>query len=149
MENNEMMVVSREEIASVSMMDSLMNGDASFFCSIPNDGQRPTQVKIYNAINNAKEKLDDHINEVINCVDVVAHPISILDENTGEMVDTVRVVIIDDKGVGYEAISVGIISSLTKLFGIVGRPSYNPPLKMKVVKQSTRKGFKTNTIELV
>ena len=148
-ENKEMMVINPNDIASVAMMDGLMTPGANFFCSIKNDGQRASQVKIFNAINNAEEKLDDHKNEVLNIVDVVAHPISIVDENTGELIETVRVVLIDENGVGYAAVSEGIVSSLQKLFGIVGQPSYNPPLSMKVVEQKTRKGFKTNTIQLV
>ena len=148
-ENKEMMVVNTADIASVDMMDSLMNPGSKFYCSIKNDGSRASAIKIFNAINSAEEKLDDHINEVLKIVDVVAHPITITDEKTGELIETVRVVLIDEKGNGYAAVSEGIMSSLTKMFAIVGQPSYNPPLSLKVVKQQTRSGFKTNTIQLV
>lgn len=147
--NNEMMVVNKADLAGVSIMDSLNHSDTNFFCSIENDGSRAAAVKIYNAIQNAKEKLDDHKGEVLKIVNVVAHPVQLVDENTGEMVDCVRTVLIDENGVGYEAVSQGVVSSLVKLFGIVGRPTWEPALEMVAVEQKTRKGFKTLTIELV
>ena len=137
------------EAPSVDMMAGLMNANQAFFSSIKNDGSRESQIKIYNAVNKAEEKIDDHKNKEFNLVDVVAHPITLVDENTGEAVDALRTVLIMDDGMSYEAVSQGIVSSLTKLFAIVGQPTYEPPLKIKVVEQKTRKGFKTNTIELV
>ena len=148
-ENKEMMVVNRNDLAGADMMAGLLNSDNAFFSSIPNDGTRASLAKIYNAVNSADEKIDDHINEVMELVDVVAHPITITDEKTGEVIDTLRVVLVMADGATYQAVSQGIVSSLSKLFAIVGKPSYNPPLPIKVVKQQTRSGFKTNTIELV
>lgn len=145
----EVMVVNRNDFAPAEMMNSLLNREQTFFCSINNDGSRANAVRIYNAINSAKEKADDHKNEVLNIVDVAAHPITITDENTGELINTMRVVLIDENGVGYEAVSQGIVSSLTKLFAVVGQPTWTPALALKIVEQKTRKGFKTNTIELV
>ena len=149
MTNNEIMTINREDIAIPSQLDSLTNPGNSFYCSIPNDGTRAAQVKIYNAVNNKGDALDDHKGEVLGIVDIAAHPVSIVDENTGEVVEALRVVMIDKNGKNYDAVSQGIASSLNKIFSIVGQPSYNPPLRLKVVEQKTRKGFKTNTIELV
>lgn len=149
-ENNEIMTVNKADLAAPSQMDMLTNPSASFFCSIPNDGTRKSAVAIYNAINNKGESLDDHKGEVLEIVNVAAHPVSLVDENTGEVVDALRTVLIDKNGINYDAVSQGIASSLQKIFGIVGMPPWNnEPLKIKVVEQKTRKGFKTNTIELV
>lgn len=148
-ENTEIMTVNREDIAAPNMVDILTNPTGSFFCSIPNDGTRESAVKIYNAINNKGESLDDHKGEVIEVVNVAAHPVSLTDENTGEVVEALRMVIIDKNGKNYDAVSQGIASSFQKIFSIVGPAPYTPPLKIKVVEQKTRKGYKTNTIELV
>lgn len=148
-ENNEMMTVNRADLAAPSQIEMLTNATSTFYCSIQNDGTRASQVKIYNAVNSKGEPLDDHKNEVLEIVDIAAHPVTLTDENTGEVVDALRVVMIDKNGKIFDAVSQGIASSLQKIFGIVGQPTYNPPLRMKVVEQKTRKGFKTNTIELV
>lgn len=148
--NNEMMVINRADIAIPADLDNLMNPGAAFLCSIPNDGSRAAAVAIYNAVNNKGESLADHKNEVLEIVNVAAHPVNLIDENTGELVEALRVVLIDKNGNNYDAVSQGIVSSLQKIFAIVGPAPYlEEPLKIKVVEQKTRKGFRTNTIELV
>ncbi len=148
-ETTEMMVVNRNDIISGSAIHALTDTATAFFSSIADNGTRESKVAIYNAINKADEKLDDHKNEVLNIKDVVAHTVTLIDENTSEVIDCTRIVLINDKGVGYESISVGIYSSLQKLFAIVGMPTWDEPLKVKCVEQKTRKGFKTLTLELV
>lgn len=150
MENNEMMVINRADLASAQEIENLMNPSAAFFCSIPNDGSRRSAIAIYNAVNSKGESLDDHKGEVLEIVNVAAHPVSLVDENTGEVVQAMRTVLIDKNGKNFDAVSQGVVSSLQKIFAIVGQPPYNDePLKIKVVEQKTRKGYKTNTIELV
>ena len=146
--NSEVMVINKADLAPADV-SILTQADTQFFCSIPNDGTREAQIKTYNAINNKGDSLDDHKNEILEIVDVACHPVSLLDENTGEVVNALRTILVDKDGKNYDAVSQGIVSSLQKIFAIVGQPSYNPPLKIKVVEQKTRKGFKTNTIELV
>ena len=148
--SNEIMTINREDIAPAMALDVLVNANASFLCSIPNDGSRKAAIAIYNAVNNKGESLDDHKNEVLEIVNYAAHPVSLTDENTGEVVEALRIVLVDKKGVNYDAVSQGIASSLQKIIAIVGAAPWDAePLKIKVVEQKTRKGFKTNTIELV
>lgn len=147
-ENNEVMIINKADLAPADV-SILTDSNTQFFCSIPNDGTRASQVKVYNAINNKGDSLDDHKGETLEIVDVACHPVTLLDENTGEVVNALRVILVDKNGKNYDAVSQGIVSSLQKVFAIVGQPSYDPPLKLKVVEQKTRKGFKTNTIELV
>lgn len=146
---NEMVVVN--DVATVDLVEQLKNPDSNFFCSIKDDGTRKSKIAIYNAINGADENLADHIGEVIEAVDVVAHPVSLVDENTGEVVNALRTVIVDKNGKSYTAVSEGITNSLSRIFSIVGMPSWkNEPVKMKVKQIKTRNGMnKVNTIELV
>ena len=145
----DLMVINKADIAATDQLAALNDPTASFFCSIPNDGSRAAQIKIYNAINSKGDSLDDHKGEVLEIVDIAAHPVELVDENTGELVQGLRVVMVDKDGKNYDAVSRGIVSSLEKIFAIVGKPSYDPPLRLVVVEQKTRKGFKTNTLELV
>ena len=149
-ETTEIMTVNKADLAAPSQLDKLTDANSSFFCSIKADGTRKSAIAIYNAINNKGESLDDHFGEVLEIVHVAAHPVSLVDEKTGEVVDTLRTVLVDKKGKNYDAVSEGIASSLQKIFAIVGMPPWiDEPLKIKVVQQKTRAGYKTNTIELV
>lgn len=147
-ENNEVMVINKADLAPADV-NILTQADSNFFCSIVDDGSRESKIKVYNAINNKGYSLDETKGTVLEIVDVACHPVSLLDENTGEVVNSLRTILIDKDGKNYDAVSNGIVSSLQKIFAIVGQPSFDPPLKIKVVEQKTRKGYKTNTIELV
>ena len=147
-ESSEVMVINRADLAPADIT-ILTEANTQFFCSIPNDGSRESQIKIYNAVNSKGESLADHKNEVLEIVDVACHPITLADPNTGEAVNVLRTILVDKNGKNYDAVSQGIVSSLQKIFAIVGQPSYDPPLKIKVVEQKTSNKFTVNTIELV
>lgn len=148
------MILSKEDIASVSLVDELKNPMGNFFCSMVDDGSRKSKIAIYNAINSADESLGDHIGETISVVDVVAHPVQLTNEETGEIVECLRTVLITKEGKSYVAVSQGITSALSKIFSIVGMPTggawHDEPVKMKIRQVKTRNGNnKVNTIELV
>lgn len=146
---NEMMVM--QDVASVDLVEQLKNPTGSFFCSIKDDGSRKSKVAIYNAVNGADESISDHIGEVLEVVDVVAYPVTITDEETGEIMEALRTVLVTKDGKAYTAVSQGITNSLARIFSIVGMPSWKEePVKMKIKQVKTRNGNnKVNTIELV
>lgn len=152
--NKNEIIVAREDIAQVDLIQELKNPNGSFYCSIQDDGTRKSKVAIFNAVNSADESLGDHIGEVLEIVNVVAHPVSLIDEVNGEVVECLRTVLIDKKGTTYTAVSQGITSALSRIFSIVGSPDngawMEEPVKMKVKQVKTRNGNnKVNTIELV
>lgn len=148
---NNTSVAVANDFATVDIVEQFKNPMGQFFCSIPDDGSRKTKVAIFNAINNANEQIADHINEVLEIVDVVAFPVDVVDEDTGEIVTCLKTILIDKKGVSYSATSQGIANALSRVFSLVGMPSWaDEPVKMKIVQIKTRNGNnKVNTIELV
>lgn len=154
LENNKQEIVVAQDIARVDLVEQLKNPNGQFYCSIKDDGSRATKVAIFNAVNGADEQIADHIGEVIEVVNVVAHPVELLDEVTGEVVNALRTVLIDKNGKSYTAVSQGITSALSKIFSIIGTPENGAwetePVKMKIRQVKTRNGNnKVNTIELV
>lgn len=148
--NDDMIMVNKNDIASVDALEILKNPSQNFFCSIQDDGTRQSKIRIYNAVNSAEEQLIDHINEELDIVDVVAHPVVLPDMQTGEMIQCLRTVLIDVNGIGYQAVSEGVTSSLGKIFAIVGLPSWvDDPLRVKVKQLTTKKGFKVTNLELI
>lgn len=158
MMNKELTLTTQEtmgEVASANTnMDMLTNPETSFYCSIPDDGSRKAKVAIYNAVNNSEKSLSDMIGKPLDIVDVVAYPVTLADEETGEVIESIRTVLIDKDGTSYSAVSSGITNSLSKIFAIVGSPLngawHDEPVKMEVKQVNTRNGNnKVNTIVLL
>lgn len=147
---NEVAVVKNCADLAPHTIDELTNVESSFFCSIKDDGTRASKIKIYNALNTQGEQLSDHINEELEIVDISAHTIMVVDNSTGELTQTLRTVLIAKDGITYQAVSSGVISSLQKIFAIVGFPSWvDEPVIVKPVNVKTNNGFKVLTLELV
>lgn len=141
------------EVASVDLVEQLKNPNGQFYCSIQNDGTRKSAVAIYNAVMNATDRLENAINMTLDVINVVAHPVTLTDENTGEMITALRTVLVTKNG-SYEAVSQGVTNALSRIFSIVGMPDggawEKEPVKMKIKQVSTRNGNnKIMTIELV
>lgn len=148
------MAVVKGDIAGTELLEQFKDPNSQFYCSIKNDGTRKTQIAIFNAVNSAEESLADQINKDLEIVNVVAHPVTLVDENTGEVVQALRTVLIDKNGKGYTAVSSGIANALSRIFAIVGTPDggawEKEPVKMRIKQVKTRNGLnKVNTIELV
>ena len=126
-----------EIVTTGSMVTDLTESSGAFYSSIVNDGSRASQVRIYNAVNVSDNKLDDHKGEVLEITDVIAHSVNLIDENTGEIKDCTRIVLVAKDGKCYDSISLGVYSSLQKIFAIVGLPHWEEPLKMRATEQKT------------
>lgn len=105
------------------LVQSLTNPGEEMFCSVK-PTSREERIALYNAVNNASEHLIKHVNEKIKVKDVVAYPVKLEDENTGEMFTALRVVLIDNNNKSYACVSQGIVNSLKRIFSIVGMPPW-------------------------
>lgn len=150
----EELVVSNEVVAKEDLVtgDNISpsifeNTQTALFSSITAT-DRVTQIKLYNAINSSENSLNDHLGEVLQITDMVAHPIELEDDVTKEMIQAMRVVLVDKDGVAYHSVSGGVVSSLQKIIGIVGQAPWTPALAISCVEVKTRKGFKTMTLKL-
>ncbi len=97
---------------------------------------------------NLMNYFDDNPGAVVNMKDVLIHNVQIADETSGELTTQPRTVIIDDKGVTYASVSMGVLGSLQKIFAIFGTPSYKKPLKIQARRVKTRK-YSTINIRVV
>ena len=150
--NNEIM--NANDVAKTDLVEQLKNPTGQFYCSIQNDGTRKSAIAIYNAVNSADESIADHIGEVLEVVNVVAYPVTLADDETGEIFDSLRTVLVTKEGKAYTAVSQGITNALARIFSIIGSPESGAwekePVKMKIKQVKTRNGNnKVNTIELV
>lgn len=110
---------------------------------------REGKIKLYSALQNAK-KLDEHLNEPLNMTNAVAQAVQVTDDQTGEISNTVRVIIVTADGKAYSATSPTLAAGLNTMFGIFGTPNtWTEPLCIKVVERRSRRGFKFFSIEPV
>lgn len=105
------------------------------------------KASLFNAINNPEKRLADCINMKLNVKDLYIEVVNCTNEETGEITACPRIVIIDDKGVAYQAVSLGIYSALKKAIQIFGVPTWEKPIAMEV-KQITKGNKKMLTLNI-
>lgn len=104
----------------------------------------------FNAINSSDKRVADEINKEINLKHVYVEEVQLADKETGELSKAPRIVLIDDKGIGYSCVSTGIFSSLKKLFGTFGLPTvWDAPIKVRIKQISKAADKKILTLETV
>lgn len=110
---------------------------------------REGKIKLYSALQNA-EKLEEHLNEPLQMVNAVAQAVQVTSDRTGEVSNTVRVIIVTADNKAYSATSPALAASLNTMFGIFGTPNtWETPLPIKVVERRSRRGLRFYTIEPV
>jgi hypothetical protein len=124
------------------------NPAQSLYTSLPNDGSRETAIGILNAISAPSLKLQE-VTDPINVNHIVVHMVTLLNEQTGELEDVPRVVLIGEDGTTYDAVSKGVMSSLRRIMGLVGVAPWTPALKLKPRRVKTRNGFYTLTLDVM
>lgn len=116
-------------------------GQSQMYCSIRDDGTMQSKARIFNSINSPDKRISDCIGETISLANIVAHPIQLVDENSGELIETMRMVLVDEKGTSYEAVSSGIVNAVARILQIFGQPdTWATPIKVKPVQKGTRNG---------
>lgn len=84
-------------------------------------------------------KLGDSIGTVLRIKDVAFQSLALVNEQSGEVEPAVRTVVFCDDGKAYSAVSDGIHKSMSLVFGLWGKPPWNPA-KPFVVRQLSLKG---------
>lgn len=109
------------------------NGD--IFCSFTPetvDGKK----KLYKAMTNPDHKVSDYINKAITVRDIVVTPCQFTDEETGEVTNGVRSILIDKDGVSYGCSSSGVFNALKTAIAIFGMPTWDDGITFKVTQIS-------------
>lgn len=128
-----------QAIEKVNLSTELSENATSVYCSVQG-GDRKTKALVYNASNNPEHKVADYINKTINVKDVLVELIQVENEETGELEEAPRVVLIDDKGEAYQAVSAGMFSAVKKAIQIFGQPTWDEPLPMLIKQVSVKRG---------
>lgn len=105
----------------------------------------------YNAVENPVGKISDLINKELKLTNVYMQFLesAYVNEDTGEVSDGVKVVLIDERGQGWFTRSKGIVQSLQNIFTVFGFPQeWGEPLTVLVRQVDTANG-RTFKLEVV
>lgn len=120
-------------------MDGAANGTVQHFIDT---STQEGKMKLYSALQDS-EKLDEHLNEPLDVVNVIAQRVAVANEESGEMNESARVIIVTEDGTSYSATSPTLLSAFNTLFGIFGTPdTWAEPMKLKVIEGKSRKGYR-------
>lgn len=155
--NNEMILHNAEQNAQISNRSRFadegfdlavdMTTAQTAFCSMV--ASTPDEkAKLFNAMNNPDHRLAEFTNMTIKAKDLYVEIVECTNQDTGEVTRAPRIVIIDEAGKGYQAVSVGIFSALKKIIQVYGSPTWETPVKMQV-KQITKGARKMLTLNVI
>lgn len=117
-------------------VQSLADGKQTVFSTIQGD-DFASKMKVLTATT-ASLPLSENLNKPIDLVDVVVQVIEMADEQTGELGDVPRTILIAADGKAYHAISRGVFRAVENILGILGSPNtWENPVKVKVLQEGT------------
>lgn len=140
MENQNMNLAVVHSDENNNFIAQLTNDKITAWSSLKTDSPEE-KAKFYNVMNNPEKRVADMIGKVIKVKDVFVEVIELTNEQTGEIQKCPRTVLIDEKGIGYQAVSIGVFSAIKKLFDVFGTPDRwtNPiPLEVQQIKKGMR-----------
>ena len=127
------------ELATINTIIASPAG--TMICSIkPDPDDRATSAKIFNAMNNPTHRVADFINKEVSICDYLIEITDIENEETGLVSSVPRVVLIDDEGESYQAVSVGMANAVRNLVIACGDAPWSPPVTIAIRQQATKNG---------
>lgn len=107
------------------------------YCSmIPKNEE--DEIILFNAMNSSDKRIADCINQIISIRHIYVEVVTCVNEENGHSQLCPRVVLIDNAGVSYQCVSMGIYSCIKKMLSIKGSPDkWKNPVNVKV-EQVTR-----------
>lgn len=107
------------------------------------------KVTLYNVCS-SPAKISDMINKRISVLHIYVEVIQVLSESSGEFVNAPRVILIDEKGKGYQAVSTGIYNSVKRMINLFGDPAnWDTPHTVEVKNVSLANGQHTFSLEMI
>lgn len=116
-----------------------LTSSSNSYCSFKGDTPEK-KAQLFEAMTNPDKRLRDCVGETILVTDIYCEVVNCTNEETGEVTQAPRIVLIDKDGVSYTCVSLGILSALKRLMSIYGKPTWGDgiPLKVTLVNRGTK-----------
>lgn len=129
----------------VDVVSVINNGVKPYISFVPESTE--DQIKLYNAMNSPMYRIKSAINKPIKMMDAVLVPCTLTNEETGEVSQAIRAIIIDDHGDTYAATATGVITSLKNIMSVFGSLHFEDGLTV-IPKEIPVKRGNTLTLEI-
>lgn len=129
-----------ETTNALAMVSATAENVGQTVCSIAPTGNRKEDVRIFSALNNPEYRVADFINKKIAVTDVLVEIRELLNEESGEIETAPRVVLIDEDGKAYQAVSKGIFNAVKNAYQVFGAAPWEPALEIEIKQVAVGKG---------
>lgn len=138
------LALSSDKFAKLDLRRDITGGGRGY-CTMQAVDDR-AKVTLYNACSNPL-KVADFIGKQIKLMHFYVEIIQTVSEQSGEIVNVPRVVLIDEAGKGYQAVSIGMYNSLKRVVALFGEPgTWNRPHTVEIQQISTKNGRTFNLL---
>lgn len=129
-----------------SMMTNNMNGLSAalgtgnapmhYYVSFALDTNE-NRAMLVNALGAGCQRVKDHVNETINLRDFILQDVEVVDQNSGEVSQATRIILIDENKTAYACTSIGVKNAIKALVMAYGEPAtWKEAIPVKVVQIS-------------
>ena len=116
----------------ITLYNAVENELGQPYCSMQVTYEKSASM-LFKAMNQPDDSLGDHINETIDVTNIFIQPVSMANQETGEVNVVPRIVLFDVEGKTYVTVSRGIYNALKNMCAIVGTPeTWKAPVTIKV-----------------
>lgn len=100
---------------------------------------------LYNALNSSGEKLGDYVGNTVAVSNVILQGSTFIDEETGEIQKSTRLILVGPEGQIYKSTSRGMVRAAIQLMQVFGTPDqWGQPLNIQIERVQLRKGYTYN-----
>lgn len=125
-----------------------LSSEGACYCSLQ-AADDEDRVKLYNACS-SPHSVADMVNKQIKLRHIFVEVIQVMSEQSGELVYVPRVILIDEKGTGYQAVSIGMYNSVKRLIATFGDPStWKKARTVEIQNVSLKNGQHTFNLKLI
>lgn len=129
-----------ETTNALAMVSATAENVGKTVCSITPTGNRKEDARIFSALNNPEYRIANFINKKIAVTDVLVEIRELLNEESGEIETAPRVVLIDEDGKAYQAVSKGIFNAVQNAYRVFGAAPWEPALEIEIKQVAVGKG---------
>ena len=106
------------------------------------------KVALFNLSNAPEYRVNDFINQTIAVKDLYVESVQCLNEETGELVEAPRIILVDTDGNSYACVSRGMYTVCSKLIQIFGEPTWEMGIPLEIKQMQGRGNNKVLTARI-
>lgn len=93
--------------------------------------------------------LTEQVNKEVRIANIVVQEVTLTDDETGEVTQAARTVLVTDEGVALHAVSKGVLTSVRNILSVAGDPSTWPAPLVVIPTQEGRAPRQYTTLKIV